>query len=123
MRTFILSLLVIFSLGCEPLLITTGVAGGYLLSNDAAVGNVATSYRDLWDIATETISIDDSIEIIGLNESKGIVKARFSGANITVVIQSLEPNLQRLKVSARKFLIPKPYIAQDVFFKIVKDFE
>jgi len=43
-----------------------------------------------------------------------------SDVNITVRINSLSSGTQELKVSARKYLLPKPHIAQDIFFKIVK---
>jgi hypothetical protein len=60
-------------------------------------------------------------EIIVSNESKGVIKARISENDVTVSINTINSETQRLKVSARRFLLPKPQFAQKVFQKIVQD--
>ncbi len=126
MRRLLLSILIIsFSIfsGCVPVLVGTGVVCGYMLSNDSAVGEIKSDYRTLWDMSASVVKKLPYAEIIRLDESKGRIKAKVSEIDLVIKIDSIEPNLQRLKVSARKYLLPKPQYAQKVFFKIVKELE
>lgn len=118
----ILVFIVGFSLtaGCVPLMIGAGVAAGYTLSGDSASGNIDSEYRVLWDLCLERLENMEA-EILVANESKGVIKARVSENNVVVSINAVNPETQRLKVSARRFLLPKPQFAQKVFYKILQD--
>jgi len=118
---FPISILVILC-GCVPVYIGVGAVGGYTLSNDSAYGNINVQYRDLWDVCIEKFELE-GLEILKTNESKGIIKARMSDTRIAVKIDTISFGVQRLKISARKYLLPKPQIAQDFFLKIIKEFE
>jgi len=119
MRIKLLFIGLFFSLGCVPILIGGGLLTGYALSNNSASGKVNIGYHDLWINCLDKLEAQ-RIEIIEAKESNGIIKAQMSDVNITVRINSLSSGTQELKVSARKYLLPKPHIAQDIFFKIVK---
>jgi len=120
MKKILLTVLSVMMLsGCLPLWIGAGAAAGYMLSGDSAIGNVETEYRILWDICLDTLESMDA-EMFNVNESKGIIKARVSGNVVTVVINTASPNNQRLKVSARANLLPKPQFAQKVYLRIVE---
>ena len=106
--------------GCVPALIAVGVVTGYGLSNDSASGNVKSEYRILWDICLDTLDVMEA-EILVVNESKGMIKAKVSEHSVWIKINTLTPDSQRLKVSAKKNFLPKPQLAQKVFFKIVED--
>ena len=108
--------------GCVPVLIITGIVTGYMLSNDSAVGNINIGYHDLWAACKDKLS-SERADIIRDRESSGIIKAKMADIDITLKISSLSDNTQQLKVSARKYLVPKPYMAQDIFSKIVKSLE
>lgn len=109
--------------GCIPVLIGAGAATGYMVSNDAASGTVSASYRDLWDISQEVLHSQEA-EILTADESKGMIKALVSDEVAVVVkINALSDTSQRLKVSARKYYLPKPEFAQKIFYKIVKELE
>jgi len=108
--------------GCVPVILGAGVVTGYALSNDSAMGNINVGYHDLW-IACKDVLDSERADIIDAKESNGIIKANISDVNITLKIDSLSDRVQRLKISARKYLIPKPYIAQDIFAKIAKSLE
>jgi hypothetical protein len=95
---------------------------GYSLSNDAASGNVKEEYRILWDLCVDQLESMDA-EITSLNESKGFIKAKVADTSITLRIDTLNPQMQRLKISARKYFLPKPQFAQKIFFKIAENFE
>ncbi len=106
--------------GCVPALIAAGVVTGYSISNDSAVGNVKSEYRILWDLCLDKLETLEA-ELLIVNESKGMVKAKVSEHSVVIKINSISPETQRLRVSARKNFLPKPQLAQKVFFKIVED--
>jgi len=108
--------------GCVPALIAAGVVTGYSLGNDSASGNIKGEYRILWDICLDKLEILEA-ELITLNESKGMIKAKVSEHSVVLKINTIGPESQRLKVSARKAYLPRPQMAQKVFFKIVEDLQ
>ena len=106
--------------GCIPLIVGGGIVTGYALSNDSAMGNVKCEYRVLWDLCLDKLETMEA-EVLYANESRGKIKAKVSDNSVTIKITTAGSELQRLKVTARKFLLPKPQFAQKVFFKIVQD--
>ena len=108
--------------GCVPVILGAGVVTGYALSNDSAMGNVKVSYHDLWIACKDTL-VSERANIISAKESSGTIKAKLFDTDIAVKIDSLSDEVQRLKVSVRKYFIPKPYVAQSIFSKITKSLE
>lgn len=105
--------------GCVPLLVGAGVVTGYTLSSDSATGNISSDYRELWDMCLDKLETMEA-EFIYTNESKGVIKARVSENNVAIKINSSGQNTQRLRVSARRMLMPKPQFAQKIFLKIAE---
>lgn len=122
MKIKLMLVISIFTYGCVPVLIGTGAVAGYTLSNDAALGNVSMSHQELWDLSIEVLESENA-ENIEVDESKGIIKAKVSDTDIVVKISTIASNIQRLRISARKYFFPKPYMAQRIFFKITKELE
>ena len=106
--------------GCVPAIIAGGLVIGYSLSSDSASGNVKAEYRELWDICLDRLEAMDA-EIISANESKGIIKANISENNLTLRLDTINSTTQRLRVSSRRYLMPRPQYSQQIFFKIVED--
>ncbi|MDD4294030.1 MAG: hypothetical protein PHP69_00780 [Candidatus Omnitrophica bacterium] len=122
---FILSLVILIT-GCAPFvaigLVGAGCVTGYGLSNDSAVGNVKMDYHSLWEMCLDKLTAMEA-DIYYSNESKGLFKVFTSEYRVTIHIDSFGPETQRLKVSARKFYMPKPQFAQKIFFKLLEDLE
>jgi len=116
----LVSLAVLLLTGCVPLLVGAGVVTGYALSSDSATGNVASEYRVLWDMCLDKLETMEA-ELVYSNESKGVIKARVSENAVIIKINTVSQSTQRLRVSARRTMMPKPQFAQKVFFKIVED--
>jgi len=116
----LVSLVVLLLTGCVPLLVGAGVVTGYALSSDSATGNVASEYRVLWDMCLDKLETMEA-ELVYSNESKGVIKARVSENAVIIKINTVSQSTQRLRVSARRTMMPKPQFAQKVFFKIVED--
>jgi len=107
---------------CVPILVGTGVVAGYTLSNDSAIGEVKCDYRTLWDVSMDKLQ-NLKAEILTSNESKGLIKAKVTDNDVTIKIDAISPSMQKLKISARKYLLPKPQFAQKIFVKIVQDLQ
>ncbi len=106
--------------GCVPVLIGAGVVTGYALSGDSAIGNVKAEYRILWDLSLDKLESMEA-ELLDSDESRGLIKARVAENDVTIRIKNINFETQRLKVSARKYLLPKPQFAQKLFLQIIED--
>ncbi len=106
--------------GCVPALVAAGVVTGYAISNDSAMGNVKSEYRVLWDLCMDVLESMEA-EVLLVKESRGIIKAKVSDHSVVIKINSISSDNQRLKVSARRNFLPKPQMAQKIFFKIIED--
>ncbi len=106
--------------GCFYLVIGgVGALGGYAISPDTVEGMVGGgSTQDVWQAAVDVISIMGIIE--EQNEISGVLIAKVQGAHITVTVsQALAENV-KLRVKARKGMMPKVKFAQDIYTKIVQ---
>lgn len=119
-KSIFLIILISLICGCVPVLIGTGLVVGYTLSSDSAIGEIKTDYRSLWDMSMKTVKAMEP-EGLNANESKGLIQAKISNHDVTVKIDQITEQQQKLKVSARKYLLPKPYFAQKIFVKIVEE--
>ncbi len=108
--------------GCIPVFIGAGIVTGYSLGNASASGNVKVEYRVLWDLCLDVLTTMEA-EILSSDESKGLIKAKLSEHSLTVKINSIGADSQRLKVTARQYLMPKAQFAQKVFVKLVADLQ
>ena len=94
-----------------------GALGGYMISPDTAEGLAESDTEQVWDTAVEVVSIMGLVE--SKNEAGGVIKARISGARVTVMIVEMSSSSVKLSVKARKYYLPKTSLAQDVFVKIM----
>ena len=106
--------------GCVPVLIGTGLVTGYTLTNDSIVGNLNIEYSSLWDLCLKKLEKMEAT-LIRSDKSKGIIKSEIGDSDVVIKINSLDTKLQRLRVSARKYFLPKPDFAEKVFLTITKD--
>ncbi|MFH1519556.1 MAG: hypothetical protein ABIE75_03190 [Candidatus Omnitrophota bacterium] len=113
-----LGLCLLLIAGCLPVIIGAGVVTGYSLSNASASGNVKAEYRVLWDLCLDVLTTMEA-EILYSNESRGLIKAKLSEHSITVKVNSVGTDSQRLKVTARQYFMPKTQFAQKIFLKLV----
>lgn len=121
----LLSLLIVISFliqGCVPVLVGGGVVAGYTLSNDSAIGNVNVSYRELWDVCKAVLEEEKTV-FIKYKESQGYLVGKIGDYKIKIRIETIGENVQKLKVSARKYFLPRPQFAQTIFLKIIKRVE
>jgi len=93
-----------------------GALGGYAISPDTVEGDSELDYDTLWDSAVEIVGI------MGLIQTKdyklGTIKATISGAVVTIDVAQISSAEVRMRVKARKNMLPNIKIAQDIFVKI-----
>lgn len=94
-----------------------GAVGGYAVSSDTIEGVLSYDQLDTWDATKEVVSIMGVIEED--SEESGVVIAKINGAKVTINIISLTDENTKIRIKARKALLPKISTAQDVYVKIV----
>ncbi|MFH1772374.1 MAG: hypothetical protein ABH872_06120 [Candidatus Omnitrophota bacterium] len=121
-QIFILTGLFVFC-GCAPILIgATGALAGYTVSNDTAIGNVHAEYRILWDLCIDKLE-GMNANLVTVNESKGYIRAMIAEKTLVIRIDNITKEVQRLRISARKYFLPKPEFAQKIFIQLIEDLE
>ena len=121
---FALFLTLIFSFnltGCVYLVVgTVGVVGGYVVSPDTVEGLTSKDQNKVWNAAVEIATIMGRVE--DKMQSAGVIVAKVQGAKVTITVLPISEANVKLTVKARKALLPKINVAQDVFTKIMRDF-
>lgn len=115
----LVSLMLTFS-GCFYLVIGgVGALGGYAISPDTVEGNVGgRNTQEMWQAAVQTVSVMGIIE--EKNEISGVVIAKVEGTQVTISISEPITDTVKLRVKARKGMMPKVKLAQDIYTKIVQ---
>ena len=117
-RFLCIPLLAVCLNGCIYLAIGgVGALGGYIVSPDTVEGLAESDTEQVWDTAVEVVSIMGLVE--SKNEAGGVIKARISGAGVTVMVLKMSSSSVKISVKARKHYLPKISLAQDVFVKIM----
>ncbi len=118
--TAVLVSLMLTASGCFYLVVGgVGALGGYAISPDTVEGNVeGRNSQDMWQAAVQVISIMGIIQ--EKNEISGVVIAKIQGTQVTVSVSEPITDTVKLRVKARKGMMPKIKLAQDIYTKIVQ---
>lgn len=104
--------------GCVYLIVGgIGALGGYVVSPDTVEGITENEQTAVWDKAKEVLSIMGTIE--EEQREAGIILAKVLGTKVTVSIASITSKTSKIRVKARKGLLPRISTAQDIFVKIM----
>ena len=92
-----------------------GIAGA-LLGKDSAQAEFGAPFDQVYQTALEVIGKNGTLS----SESKtdGVIKADVSGHNVTVKITKNDQGKTEIVIAARKFLIPRPEVAQGILYQI-----
>lgn len=118
--TVVLLSLMLTTSGCFYLVIGgVGALGGYAISPDTVEGNVeGQNTQSIWEAAVHTVAIMGVIE--EKDEISGVLIAKVQGTQISISISETVPDIVKLRVKARKGMMPKVKLAQDIYTKIVQ---
>ncbi len=107
--------------GCAPMLIVTGAAAGYAISRDSMVLTLEKPWMEVWQAALEEAKSQGLIKKEDLNH--GRIAALVQDADVAITLKQLTPSAVRVTVRARKHLLPKVDIAQQIGLGISKRLE
>lgn len=114
--------LILFSLllsSCVPLIIGgVGVLGGYAISRDTIGAETSKNVGDIWQAAKDVVSVMGIVKKI--DEDTMAIEANIYSSVAIVKVEKLTEATSRLKVKARKLLMPNIGLAQKVFVKIMQ---
>ena len=94
-----------------------GVLGGYIVSPDTVEGMIEVDIESLWDTTVEIVSIMGIIE--EQDDHAMMIQSVINDAKITISVIEVNESTVKLSVKARKHMLPRVSIAQDVYAKIV----
>jgi hypothetical protein len=108
--------------GCVPLLIGgVGVLGGYAISKDTIAAETSKDIEDIWRSSKDVVSIMGIIK--SADEETKVIEASIYSSSVTIRIERMTEATNRLKVKARKLMMPNIGLAQKVFVKIMQKLE
>lgn len=107
--------------GCVWMVLGVGVAGGYAISKDTIAGELDKDYDSIWTAAEKVCSIMGTVK--NKDRTKGFIDVDVDKAKVSINIERLTPETLRLKVSARKYMMPNIALAQKIFVKINQQIE
>ena len=105
--------------GCAALLIGAGAVGGYAVGRDSVVANLEKSkeavYRKSLEVASKAgqVTLEDA--------RRGIIELTTPEAvKVRITLKQLTTRTVELRVKARKNMLPKVDVAQDLYGKIME---
>jgi len=104
--------------GCAVALIGAGVAGGMAISSDTVKTDVDNKAADIWESAVYTVKKMGVVTTE--NKLKKTLEAIAEESNVTVWVEELTPKACRLKVKARKNLLPNINLAHKISVRIIE---
>ena len=115
-----LAVLLLTQGGCWYLVIgSVGALGGYAISPDTVEGTLTgREVQDFWGPAVDVISIMGIIE--EQDQAAGVLIAKIQGTRVTITLTSPVGDTVKLRVKARKGMVPRIKLAQDIYAKIVQ---
>ena len=112
----------VFLSGCWFLVIGgAGAVGGYAVSQDTFEGVSAKGQEELVTAAHKVLAIMGTIT--DDKPKDGEIVALVSGAHVTVTVVQINLTTSKLRVKARKDLLPCRSIAQEIYTKIMNQLE
>jgi len=112
----------VFSSGCWFLVIGgAGAVGGYAVTQDTFEGISSKGQEELLTAAHKVLSVMGNIT--DERPKDGVIKAIVYGNSVTVDVIQINLTTSKLRVKARKDLLPSRVIAQDIYTKIMNQLE
>lgn len=109
--------------GCSAILVgaAVGAVGGYVVSPDTVEGGVGKTTEEVWQAAYEVAEIMG--RITEEYETEGKIIARINDAVVTIKLFAMKADTTKITVKARRTMVPKIHLAQDVYTKITRQLE
>lgn len=105
--------------GCAVLLVGAGAAGGYSVSRDSVIAHYDLSKDHIF---RRSLYVAREHGQVGLEDPKhGLIELLTpEGVKVRISVKQLTPKTVELRVKARKNMLPKVDVAQEIFNKITQ---
>jgi hypothetical protein len=114
--------LCVFSSGCVFIVVgAAGAVGGYAVTRDTFEGISSKSQEELLASAHKVLSIMGTIS--DERPKDGEIVATVYGNHVVVDVIQINLTTSKLRVKARKDLLPSRAVAQEVYTKIINQLE
>jgi hypothetical protein len=121
-QVLLAAFLCVFSSGCIWLVVGgVGAVGGYAVSRDTFEGVSSKGQEELMASAHKVLSIMGTIQ--DERPKEGEIKATVYGNSVTVEVIQINLTTSKLRVKARKDLLPSVGVAQEIYTKIMNQLE
>jgi hypothetical protein len=118
----LLSLLCVFSSGCWFLVVGgAGAVGGYAVTQDTFEGVSSKGQEELLTAAHKVLSVMGTIT--DERRKDGEIVATVYGNHVVVDVIQINLTTSKLRVKARKDMLPSRVVAQDIYTKIMNMLE
>lgn len=102
--------------GCAVALVGAGAVAGYAVSRDHVELLVDRPYPQTWDVCLEETKRAGLIKDV--DPAEGRIEAESRGAHLVVTVERLTETTVKIVVKARKHLLPKIDVAQQLANRI-----
>ena len=121
-KIYLMAFLCVFSGGCVFVVVgAAGAVGGYAVTQDTFEGISSKGQEELFTAAHKVLSVMGTI--MEERPKDGEIVAMVYGNHVTVDVIQINLTTSRLRVKARKDLLPSRAIAQEVYTKIMYQLE
>lgn len=107
--------------GCTPIVFVAGAVGGYAISRDTFEGVSAHALDELWDASNKVVSIMGTIS--DSDKSKYQIIGRVNGTDIVLTLYPVNLTTTKIRIKARRLMLPRVSVAQEVYTKIMNQLE
>ncbi len=91
-------------------------AAAVLMGNDKSTSLLSQNVDTVFSTSLDVLGKKG--KVTRQDQAQGVIRAKVDGADVTVEVSQGEGNQTELKVTARKYLLPKPEIAGGVVYEI-----
>lgn len=92
---------------------------GAIVAKDDSIAEFSQGIDKVYSAALKVLK--QMGEVKTENKSQGLIKAKVSGADITVKVEKGEDRKTKINVQARQFMLPKPEIAGGIVYKLKQE--
>ena len=118
--SFVFLSFVLLLQGCAiPLILMgAGVVGGIAISEDTVQSEIEAGYKKVWAVTLDEIERMGKVKM--KDEQGGRVEAKVKGSEVVATIEPATDKVVRLKVKARKRLLPNVKLAHEIVGRVLK---
>ena len=105
--------------GCAVFLVgTAGVLGGMAISEDTVQSDMEAGYRKAWGVTLDELERMGSVTM--KDETGGRIEAKVKSSEVVATLEQATDKVVRLKVKARKRLLPNVKLAHEIVGRVLK---